>query len=179
MARGGRWAIAVAALLAAGPVRAQQPPAQPPPPVPQATPPPPPAQPPPAAAQAAPPPPGGGSGDDAGVTARRHERSPLATVALDAGYGGIAGLLVGGGVTLVQQGDHWGRDLSVGAGIGLIVGAAVGVAHAVWETGRDDRGPPAASAALPPRARLADDGLNRTDRDPVITATTVGLSVHF
>jgi hypothetical protein len=57
-------------------------------------------------------------------------RSAAAIVATDALYGGFAGALVGGGVTLIDQGDHWQRDLMVGAGIGILAGAAVGVYEA-------------------------------------------------
>ncbi len=91
------------------------------------------------------------------------QQSPLATVAIDSGYGGIAGLLVGTGVALAE-GDHWARDLSVGAGVGLIVGAAVGIVHATVLQ------PRYASAGAPPRAAAKGDGLGRTDRDPVIPA---------
>jgi hypothetical protein len=116
---------------------------------------------------------------DVAVVERRERPNPLGTVALDAGYGGVAGLLVGGGVALVQQGDNWGRDLMVGAGIGLIVGAAVGVAHAVYEQQQYDRATRRAAAATRRDDLVAGDGLNRTDRDPVVTAATVGLALKF
>lgn len=93
-------------------------------------------------------------------------RNPMATVAIDAGYGGIAGLLVGFGVALVNQWDHWGRDLTVGAGAGVLVGAAVGAVQA-YSASRD-RGP------------IASDGLNRTDKDPVLARPpSVALALHF
>lgn len=116
---------------------------------------------------------------DVAVVERREKPNPLAIVAMDAAYGGVAGLLVGGGVALVQEGDDWGRDLMVGAGIGLIVGAVVGVAHAVYETNQYDRATRRAAAGPRPERLVAGDGLNRTDRDPVITAATVGLTVNF
>jgi hypothetical protein len=116
---------------------------------------------------------------DVAVIERREKPNPLGTVAMDAGYGGVAGLLVGGGIALIQQGDDWGRDLMVGAGIGLIVGAAVGVAHAVYDEQQYDRATRRAAAARAPAALAAGDGLNRTDRDPVITAATVGLALRF
>jgi hypothetical protein len=116
---------------------------------------------------------------DVAVVERREKPNPLGTVAMDAGYGGVAGLLVGGGVALVQQGDDWGRDLMVGAGIGLIVGAAVGVAHAVYDQQQYDRLTRRAAAAPAPAGRLARDGLGRTDRDPVITTPTVALAMKF
>ena len=54
-------------------------------------------------------------------------RSSIAIIAVDSLYGGIAGALVGGGVTLIDQGNHWQRDIMVGAGIGVLAGAAFGV----------------------------------------------------
>ena len=57
-------------------------------------------------------------------------RSPVAVIARDALYGGIAGLAVGAGVALLNGGDNWGRDLAIGAGAGLIVGAIFGVVDA-------------------------------------------------
>lgn len=57
-------------------------------------------------------------------------RSTAAIVATDALYGGVAGGLVGGGITLIDQGNHWERDLMVGAGVGILVGAAFGVYEA-------------------------------------------------
>ena len=57
-------------------------------------------------------------------------RSPVAVIARDALYGGIAGLAVGAGVALLNGGDNWGRDLAIGAGAGLIVGAIFGAVDA-------------------------------------------------
>ncbi len=57
--------------------------------------------------------------------------SPMATVALDTVYGGIGGLLVGGGFALINQGQTWQRDIMIGSGIGLLVGAGAGAVHAV------------------------------------------------
>jgi hypothetical protein len=102
------------------------------------------------------------------VVERREPRNPMATVATDAAYGGVAGLLVGAGVALVNEWDSWERDLMVGAGVGLLVGAAVGVVHASYDARRDRRTRP-----------IAFDGMNRTDRDPVVTARTVGLAFRF
>jgi hypothetical protein len=102
----------------------------------------------------------------------------MATVARDAGYGGVTGILVGGGVALVER-DHWGRDLAVGAGLGLILGAAVGVVHAVYDQRSYDRSERRAAANPPQAGVLARDGLGRTDRDPVITGPTVGFAFPF
>ncbi len=60
-------------------------------------------------------------------------RSAVAIVATDALYGGVAGALIGGGVTLIDQGNHWQRDLMVGAGIGVLAGAAFGVYEAAMQ----------------------------------------------
>lgn len=80
--------------------------------------------------QAAPPPPPNtrvAVDSDAAIETRAPQRAPVAVVATDAVYGGLAGLLVGSGVTLIDQGSHWQRDLMVGAGIGIIAGAAYGI----------------------------------------------------
>lgn len=107
--------------------------------------------------------------DDTIVIAERERPSPFATVAMDAAWGGLAGFLVGFGVTLVDEFDDWQRDLSIGAGVGVIVGAAVGVAHAAYDAREADR-----------RRRVAyRDGLGRTDRDPVVTAPTMGVAFRF
>ena len=60
-------------------------------------------------------------------------RSTASIVATDALYGGIAGGLVGGGITLIDQGNYWQRDLMVGAGIGILVGAAFGIYEAAMQ----------------------------------------------
>jgi hypothetical protein len=57
-------------------------------------------------------------------------RNPAAVIARDALYGGIAGLAIGGGVALLNNGDNWGRDLAIGAGAGLLVGAIFGAVDA-------------------------------------------------
>ena len=57
-------------------------------------------------------------------------RNPAAVIARDALYGGIAGLAVGGGIALLNSGDNWGRDLMIGAGAGLLVGAIFGAVDA-------------------------------------------------
>jgi hypothetical protein len=57
-------------------------------------------------------------------------RNPVAVIARDALYGGIAGLAIGGGVALLNNGDNWQRDLAIGAGAGLLVGAIFGAVDA-------------------------------------------------
>lgn len=107
---------------------------------------------------------------DTVVVEERYRPNPFATVATDAAWGGLAGLLVGFGITLVDEFDDWDRDLMVGAGIGVLAGAAVGVAHAAYEAREADRA----------RRRVAyGDGMNRTDRDPVVTARTFGFALRF
>jgi hypothetical protein len=65
--------------------------------------------------------------DDVGVYTAPSGRSAIAIIATDALYGGVAGGVIGGGITLIDQGDHWARNLMVGAGIGILAGAAYGV----------------------------------------------------
>jgi len=70
--------------------------------------------------------------DTTDVVETRPHRPAMATIATDALYGGIAGLAVGAGIALIgQDGDHWPRDLMIGAGAGLLVGGAVGAVEAV------------------------------------------------
>jgi len=57
-------------------------------------------------------------------------RNPAAVIARDAIYGGLAGLAVGGGIALLHNGDNWQRDLMIGAGAGLLVGAVFGAVDA-------------------------------------------------
>lgn len=83
------------------------------------------------------------------------------TIVTSALWGGLAGAAVGTGVALIENGN-WGRDIALGAGIGLLAGAALGATHAFGDT----------------RTPYAD-GMRSPDRDPVITATTVGLSGRF
>jgi hypothetical protein len=53
-------------------------------------------------------------------------RNPGAVIAMDALYGGIAGLAIGAGVALLQNDGNWARDLTIGAGVGLLVGGIFG-----------------------------------------------------
>ncbi|ABS25049.1 hypothetical protein [Anaeromyxobacter sp. Fw109-5] len=105
------------------------------------------------------------------IVERRERPNPMATVATDAAYGGVAGLLVGTGVSLINEWDDWQRDMMIGAGAGLLVGAAVGVIHATYEAREADRR----------ERRVAfRDGLGTTDRDPVVSAPTyVGWAGRF
>jgi hypothetical protein len=65
-------------------------------------------------------------------------RSPGATIAQDALYGGIAGLAIGAGVALLSNDGNWGRDLAIGAGAGLIAG---GIFGAIDAASYSDRAP--------------------------------------
>jgi len=57
-------------------------------------------------------------------------RNPGAVILRDALYGGLAGLAIGGGIALLNNGDNWGRDLAIGAGAGILAGAIFGAVDA-------------------------------------------------
>ena len=57
-------------------------------------------------------------------------RNPGAVIVRDALYGGLAGLAIGGGIALLNNGDNWQRDLAIGAGAGLRVGPIFGAVDA-------------------------------------------------
>jgi hypothetical protein len=84
-------------------------------------------------APAAPPPPSRVTRYDTTDVVETHPHRPaMVTIATDALYGGIAGVLIGGGVALIgRDSDNWARDLTIGAGAGLLVGGAIGVVEAV------------------------------------------------
>ena len=84
-----------------------------------------------------------------------------ATILTSALYGGLAGAVIGAGIGLLEGGNY-GRDIGVGAGAGIVVGAALGAAHAFGDS----------------RA-VVRDGLNTTERYPVMTASTFALSSRF
>ena len=67
------------------------------------------------------------------VSARR---SPVAVIAQDALYGGLAGLAIGAGVSLLDGSNNWGRNLAVGAGAGLLVGGIFGAVDAAANADR-------------------------------------------
>jgi hypothetical protein len=79
-------------------------------------------------------------GLDAEVVEVNTRRSVGAVVAQDAIYGGLAGLAIGGGVALLNNGNDWARDLAIGAGSGLIVGGVFGAVDAA--TRSDQYAPP-------------------------------------
>ncbi len=74
-----------------------------------------------------PPPPRTEGGDVGGVAAAPTGRSAVAIIATDAVYGGVAGAVIGSGITLIDQGNNWARNLMVGAGVGILAGAVYGV----------------------------------------------------
>ena len=83
------------------------------------------------------------SDDDVGVvTPAPSGRSAVAIIATDAVYGGIAGAVIGAGITLIDNGRNWGRNLMMGAGVGILGGAAYGVYEAATQP--------------PPRRAVAD-----------------------
>ena len=73
----------------------------------------------------------------------------MATVAINALYGGAAGALLGIGVALIEQ-DNYVRDVMIGAGVGVIVGGVVGGVMAYSDAAPD---------------RYAVDGLGTPARD--------------
>lgn len=94
---------------------------------------------------------GGGAGD-----------SGAANVALSALYGGLAGALVGVGIGLIEGGNY-ARDVAIGAGVGVVAGATWGIVNAAQYHGE----------------RLASDGMNSTDRDPVMNGHAAGYVARF
>jgi len=91
-------------------------------------------------------------------------RNPAAIIATDALYGGLAGLAIGAGVALIENDHNWQRDLSVGAGVGLLVGAAFGAVDAASA----DRRMSAADLA-------ARDEANRSQRHPAMLGYRLGF----
>jgi hypothetical protein len=63
-------------------------------------------------------------------------RNPGAIIAQDALYGGLAGLAIGAGVALISNDGNWGRDLALGAGVGLLVGGVYGAVEAAANADR-------------------------------------------
>ena len=77
-------------------------------------------------------------------------RSSAAIIATDALFGGFTGALIGGAVTLIDQGNNWQRDLMVGAGIGILAGAAFGIYDSTTQ-------PKAVTRAVSDRNNAASD----------------------
>jgi hypothetical protein len=65
--------------------------------------------------------------DSTTIETRPSGRSAIQIIAVDSLYGAIGGGAIGGGIALIDQGNHWQRDLMVGAGVGVLVGAGYGV----------------------------------------------------
>src|SRR6267143_14634 len=82
------------------------------------------------------------------------------TGARDAGGGesaterGLAGVLVGGGIALLDNGDHWQRDLMIGTGAGILAGVGVGIVQAVIEANDSPRTRAVADQVRPAGARV-------------------------
>jgi hypothetical protein len=73
-------------------------------------------------------------------------------------YGALAGAIIGTGVALIENGN-WGRDIAVGAGVGILIGAAIGASNAMGDA----------------RPLPAHDGLGTIDRDPAIQGVHLSL----
>ncbi len=84
------------------------------------------------------------------------------TILVGALYGGLAGAVVGVGIGLLEKG-HYGRDIAVGAGAGVLIGGALGAAHALGDA----------------RSLAVTDGLNTTERYPVLTGHRFCLGGRF
>lgn len=69
-------------------------------------------------------------------------------------YGGLAGAVIGLGVGLIEN-DNYGRDIAIGAGAGILVGAALGATHAFGDS----------------RSLAATDGLSSPERYPMRART--------
>src|SRR5207249_3392800 len=85
---------------------------------------------------------GRGLSDGGAATTAPSGRSAVAIIATDALYGGVAGAVVGAGITLIDNGNNWARNLMLGAGIGILAGAGYGVYEAATQA--------------PPRRAVAD-----------------------
>ena len=82
-----------------------------------------------------------------------HHRPAMATIATDALYGGVAGALVGGGIALLSDGDHWQRDLMIGGGAGILAGVGIGIVQAVSDSNDSPRARAVADQIRPEGAR--------------------------
>ena len=60
-------------------------------------------------------------------------RSAVAIIATDALYGGLGGAIIGAGITLIDSGNNWARNLMLGGGIGVLAGAGYGVYEAATQ----------------------------------------------
>jgi hypothetical protein len=88
--------------------------------------------------------------------------SGAGSIFLGALYGGLAGAAVGAAVGLIEGGNY-GRDIAIGGGIGILVGAVLGATNAFG-----------ARSAYP-----VTDGLRSTDRDPVLQGQRVAFGGSF
>jgi hypothetical protein len=96
--------------------------------------------------------------DDVGVTTAPSGRSAVAIIATDALYGGVGGALVGAGITLIDQGNNWARNLMLATGIGVLAGAGYGVYEAATQP--------------PPKRAVADRNPAASDTGFALTATS-------
>ena len=93
-----------------------------------------------------------------GVTTGPSGRSAVAIIATDALYGGVGGALIGAGITLIDQGNNWARNLMLATGIGVLAGAGYGVYEAATQP--------------PPRRAVADRNPAASDSGFSLTATS-------
>ena len=93
-----------------------------------------------------------------GVTTAPSGRSAVAIIATDALYGGVGGALIGAGITLIDQGNNWARNLMLATGIGVLAGAGYGVYEAATQP--------------PPRRAVADRNPAASDTGFSLTATS-------
>ena len=93
-----------------------------------------------------------------GVTTAPSGRSAVAIIATDALYGGVGGALIGAGITLIDQGNNWARNLMLATGIGVLAGAGYGVYEAATQP--------------PPRRAVADRNAAASDTGFSLTATS-------
>jgi len=93
-----------------------------------------------------------------GVTTGPSGRSAVAIIATDALYGGVGGALIGAGITLIDQGNNWARNLMLATGIGVLAGAGYGVYEAATQP--------------PPRRAVADRNPAASDTGFSLTATS-------
>jgi hypothetical protein len=56
--------------------------------------------------------------------------SPTAIIVRDAVFGGLLGVVAGGAIGFAADSSHVGRDIAIGAGAGLLLGALYGVMDA-------------------------------------------------
>src|SRR5438132_1756071 len=59
-----------------------------------------------------------------------YEPSPGTIIIRDAAFGTLGGAVLGAAIGAAADSNHWGRDLAIGAGVGLVLGVLVGTVDA-------------------------------------------------